>query len=52
MSNLAEFPQPNPDNFALSVLLSEVLLPILERVNASLDELEQVVARIAEAPHG
>ena len=36
----------------MGILLAEVLLPILERVNASLDELEQAVARIAEAPHG
>ena len=50
MSNIAEFPRP--DNEALSVLLADVLLPILERVNQSLDELEQAVARIAEAPHG
>ena len=39
-------------SLALSVLLGEVLLPILERVNQSLDELERFVTQIAEAPHG
>ena len=41
-----------PTGEAMSILLAEVLLPILERVNDSLDELERAVARIVEAPHG
>lgn len=36
----------------LSVLLAEVLLPILERLNDSLDDLEQAVQQIVQAPHG
>ena len=36
----------------LSVLLAEVLLPILERLNDSLDDLEQAVQQIMQAPHG
>lgn len=49
-SGFATDVEPSPD--PLSVLLEEVVLPILQRVNDSLDELERVVARIAEAPHG
>ena len=47
---LAAHPAASPDP-ALSILL-EAIMPILERVNDALDELEAAVNRIADAPHG